>query len=280
MPLKINNPLYQSIRSKDIAAIKRLYATDLPVDTDHPMDMDPLIAAFKTASDDTVRCVIDLLAGGNAGAGQHMNKYITRYIPYLFRGESNWLCLFIKTFGIISFKGHESIFCKTAKPCHYRLLLSENVCFDMQNSLRYTIIYGRHAAFEYLLSLVKYQEQLDYVYLGPNGVQQTLLSLCATTGYYKGLTGLVKAGANVNIVSVNERGEGRNVLMAAVDNQHYHKLKDRDRLMVQRCIYYLASIYDINSHNACGQTALLFANRAGNSDLVKIILELGANGEK
>lgn len=263
-------PLNLAIRAKDIPTIKRLYPNVRS-------GSDPLVLAFKTASNDTVKCIMDLMGMydmNTADARANSDSY-AQYIPYLFRGNTDWLELFIRTFHIISFKGHESVFCRTAKPCHYKTMLSRNVCFDLQASLRYTIIYGRHSAFEYLLPLVKYQEQLNFIYLGPNGVQQTLFGLCAVTGYYRGLVKLVKRGVDVNILSVNERGESRNGLMAAVDNPQYHKLNDRDQLMIQRCVYYLANIYDISSQNSLGQSALTFAERAGNTDLVKIILELG-----
>jgi ankyrin repeat protein len=130
--------------------------------------------------------------------------------------------------------------------------------------------------FDYLLTLVRYGEQLDHIYHGPYGTRQTLLSLCVTNGYYKGLIQLIKAGANMNIVSVNEHGETRNNLMAAVD-QAGRFFKDRKRIMIQRCIHYLARFYDVNDQNSRGQTALMFANRAGNTDLAKILLELGAD---
>lgn len=272
-------PMYYAIRSKNVVAIKLLYEHGAFLTVTNKIsgnDEDLMITAFKTASNETVQCLISLLSTTTVGQC-HIRHNLSLYLPYLFRGDASLLKNFTNSFKIHSLKGQESVFCKTSKKCHYDTMIRYNVCFDLQSALRYTLVYGRYSAFEYLLTLVRYGEQLDYIYRGPHGSQHTLLSICVANGYYKGLIHLVQGGANMNIVSVNEHGETRNNLMAAVDNRQYQYLKDRDQIMVQRCVHYLARFYNIDDQNSRGQTALMFANRVGNTDLVKILLELGAD---
>jgi hypothetical protein len=221
-------------------------------------------------------CLVDLFAKTTEGQ-MHVHRALSQYLPFLFRGDSNMLSNFVRSFKIHTLKGQELIFCKSGKKCHYDTMIQYNVCFDLQSALKYTLVYGRYGMFQYLLTHVRYGEQLDHIYRGPHGSQQTLTSLCVTNGYYNGLIQLVRSGANMNLTSVNERGETRNNLMATVDNVHYKAMKDRDRLMVQKCLHYLVKLYTIDDQNSRGQTALFFANRSGSRDLANILIELGAD---
>lgn len=269
-------PLYYAVRNRNIKAIRMLveHGADITLTnriSDNEEDL--MVTGFKTASIDCIRFLIELYQGEH----EHIHRNLVSYIPFLFRGSAELLEIFIHAFKIQSLKNNESVFCRNGKISHYKTLISCNVCFDLQTALRYTIVYGRYAVFQFLLTLVRYDEQLDHIYRGPHGSQQTLMSLCAINGYYKGLRCLISYGANSNVQSVNERGETRNCLMAAVDNSHYNQLCDRQRIMVQKCVYYLATLYPINQQNSRGQTAIMFAQRAGNTELVEILLELGAN---
>lgn len=285
-PLGINDPdhwgrraIYYAIHLKNVKAIKMLHDHGALLTVTHKIngsDEDLVVTALKTSSHETVLCLIGLLSDTSVGC-RHIGANISVYLPYLFRGDATLLEQFIRLFKIHSLKGHESVLCRTSKRCHYVMMLRYNVCFDLQSSLRYTLVYGRYTAFQHLLTLIRYGEQLDFVYRGPHGSRYTLLSLCAINGYYKGLVQLVRAGANMNIVSVNERGETRNNLMTVVDNGLYNTLKAGQQIMIQRCIHYLVQFYDVNEQNSRGQTALMFARRAGNEELVQILLELGAD---
>jgi len=269
-------PLYYAVRNRNIKAIRMLVEHGAIITISNRIsdnDEDLLVTGFKTASVDCVRFLIELYQDER----DHINRNLGLYIPFLFRGDAKLLEIFIHTFKIQSLKTYESVFCRNGKIIHYKTLISCNVCFDLQIALRYTIVYGRYTVFQFLLTLVRYDEQLDHIYRGPYGSQQTLMSLCACNGYYKGLRCLANYGANINVQSVNERGETRNCLMAAVDNNHYNQLSDRQRIMVQKCVYHLSTLYPINQQNSRGQTALMFAQRAGNTELVEILLELGAD---
>jgi len=267
-------PLYYAVRNRNITAIRMLveHGADITL-TNRISDSeeDLMVTGFKTASMVCIRFLTELY--DRAYIGQN----IATYIPFLFRGGPELLEIFIHAFKLQSLKSYESVFCRNGKIAHYKMLISCNVCFDLQTALKYTIVYGRYAVFQFLLTLVRYDEQLDHIYRGPYGSQQTLMSLCAINGYYKGLRCLVKYGANINVQSVNERGETRNCLMAAVDNNRYQQLCDRQRVMIQKCVYYLSTLYPINQQNSRGQTALMFAQRADNTELVEILLELGAD---
>lgn len=268
------HPLYYAVRYKRpdvIRILKKLGANIYDTNRINGNDEDLLITAFRTASAPTITCVMLLYDS------TYIKTNLANYLPYLFRGDSLCLEKFVKTFKIQSMKGHEFIFCKRAKMCHYHVLKTYNICFDLQLSLKCTLVYARYSAFQYLLTLIRYKEQLDYIYRGPHGCQLTLLSLCCTYGYYNGIKSLIKAGAQYHIMSVNERGETRNNLMALVDNNRYMSLSSRDRIMYQRCLYYLLNFYDINAQNSRGQTALMFAYTAGNIELVQLLLDLGAN---
>lgn len=270
-------PLYYAVRRKDIEAVQTLISNGAdPLLTNHISggDEDLLITAFRTSSVDIINCVMGLLANDSRS---YVHQNIATYIPFIFRDDALVLEQFIRMFEIRSFKGYESILCKAAKKCHYDTMLRYNICFDLQSALKYALVYSRLSVFQYLLTLVRYREQLDHLYRGPHGSRYTLLSLCASIGYYAGIQQLIKMGADITMVSVNERGETRNNLMATVDNPRYNQLNDRGQLMIKKCLHFLAKLYDINSQNSRGQTALMFAHRAGNADLAQILLDLGAD---
>ena len=207
----------------------------------------------------------------------HIKKHIANYLPYLFKGTTNILTTFIDKFAISSLKGYENIFCRTAKNTHYELLMHKIVCFDFQNTLRYTIIYSRYRQFYHLLKHIKYVEQLDYMYRGPMGTQ-TLISMCCTKGYYKGIQKLINMGADYKQYSINERGELRNLIMVISDSCGYSKLGEKEKSEVKKCLHYLSNIIDINDQNSRGQTALMFASRS-NPELVPILQDLGCDFE-
>lgn len=269
--------IFYAIRRKNIKIIKLLYdhGADIFIKNKISGDReDTMVTAFKTAS---LECATYVAGLFSASSCSYISMNINNYLPYLFRGSAALLTVFIKSFKIRSLKGYESVFCRNGKRCHYDVLMKYNVCFDLQEALKYSLVYGRYSIFLNLITLIRYDEQLDHVYRGPHGSQQTLLSLCASNGYYNGLRNLISYGANIHIPSVNERGETRNNLMATVDNRRYNKLNDRSKVVVKKCIHYLTGLYHIDEQNSRGQTALMFAQRAGNQELVDMLLDLGAD---
>ena len=273
-------PLYHAVRYKNLPCIRFLFKMGADVFLLNRVcghEEDLLVTAFRSQDILVIKEIISFYLT-HLSHYQHIRSHMTMYLPYIFRGNTEYLKIFFSEFKIFNLKGHESVFCKTAKKAHYVLLSRMNICFDLQNALKYTVIYRRSICFLYLLSIVRYPERLNHVYRGTtNCVQQTLMSLCGVNGYYKGIQHLIDAGADTHIPSVNERGETRNNLMALVDNPCYNLEKPLRKAAIQKCLRLYATIYGINEQNSRGQSALMFAERAGNYDLVKILLELGAN---
>lgn len=268
------HPLYYAVKYKRPSVIRLLVdngADIYAINRVNSNDEDLVVTAFRTASIPTITYLITLYDS------VYIKQKLTDYLPYIFRGDSRILEVFIKSFKMQSIKGYEYIFCKRAKLCHYRILGKYNICFDLQIALKCTLVYGRYTAFQYLLTLIRYNEQLDYIYRGPYGSQSTLLSLCCTNGYFNGIKSLIDSDAQTNIISVNEQGETRNNLMTLVDNCRYMTLPNRDRIIYVKCLHYLLQFHDINEQNSRGQTALMFAQKAGNTELVQLLLDLGAN---
>jgi hypothetical protein len=274
-----HSPLYHAVRYKSILCMNHLIEMGANIFLLNRVcghEEDLLVTAFRSGDFDTVKAVISLYAGTGT-IEDHIQRHMTTYLPHLFRGNTVYLEAFLQGFQTYSFKGYESIFCKTAKKEHYILLARKNICYDLQNALKYTVIYRRSICFLYLLDLVRYPERLNHVYRPGLHVQQTLFSLCGINGYLKGIQNLIEAGADAGIASVNERGETRNNLMALVDNSCYSLEKPAHRCMIQKCLRLYVTIYDINAQNSRGQSALMFSKRAGNHDLTNILLELGAD---
>ena len=235
---------------------------------------DLLLTALKVKDDMMINLLLDQYKEHPLCA-KHVKKHTANYLPYLFKGNTNILSKFIDKFNLSSLKGYENIFCRTAKKAHYDVLLHKIVCFDFQSALRYTIIYSRYGPFYHLLKHIKYAEQLDYIYRGPMGTQ-TLISMCCTKGYYKGIQKVINMGADYKQYSINERGELRNLIMVTVDSCGYSKLGEKEKMEVKKCLHHLSSIIDINEQNSRGQTALMFAYRS-NPELVPFLRDLGCD---
>ena len=268
------SPLYHAVRYGSAAAVTHII--DMGADIFHLNKIagnkeDLLVTALRTSPE--IVHTVSKHYGLHMNYHQHIKQHMNSYLPHLFRGNSDNLKVFLKGFKLYSLKGYESVFCKTAKKEHYQVLFDNSICFDLQSALRYTLQYHRYSSFILLLSAVRYSEQLDYVYRGPRGSQQTLLSICCSNGYYKGMQRLVDHGANIMVSSVNERNETRNNVMSAVD----HHVTGKQYLSVVKCIKYLARLCPINDQNSRGQTALMFSERAGNTELSKLLIELGAD---
>lgn len=238
---------------------------------------DLLLTSLKAGDNLMIKIISDFYSE-HPQCHRHIKNHIVGYLPYLFKGQTQILSDFIDTFRISSLKGYENIFCRTAKKSHYDTLLQSVVCFDLQNALKFSIIYNRRQQFIHLLKKIKYPEQLDYIYRGPMGTQQTLISLCCTKTYYKGIQKLIDLGADYNQYSVNERGELRNPIMVIADSCGYEKLNNKEVTEIKKCLSYLSQIIDINEQNSRGQTALMFAYRS-NPKLVPILQAFGCNSD-
>ena len=190
------------------------------------------------------------------------------------------LDVFIMHFNIFSLKGHELIMCKYAKKKHYLWLKQHNICFDIQETLKYSIIYGKTKCFcDILTHHIKHIEQVNYIYQTSTSTRSTftLMSLCAIRGYLKCIKELTARGGDCNIVTVNNKGEAMNNVMALVDNQLYNKEPNPNKLMIRICLIYLLKTNPVNWQNSRGQTALMMAYRSGNTDLAEILISNGAD---
>jgi len=78
---------------------------------------------------------------------------------------------------VINIKGHEMNLCQIAKPRDYQKLLQMNVCFDIQQALKLTLMYRKYNSFMYLLSNIKFKEQLNYLYHHRNNSTTTLMAI-------------------------------------------------------------------------------------------------------
>lgn len=267
-------PIYYAVRYNSPKAVCYIHSMGADVFIMNKIagdSEDLLVTAFKTAST-IVQTIIKYYQAQPAHM-IHIKLHMNNYLPYIFRGKTDNLKSFIEGFKIYDFKGYEPILCKTAKKEHYQVLTDQNICFDLQSTLRYTIVYRRYTAFLHLLSLVRYGEQLNYVYRGPQGSQQTLLSLCCSNGYLKGIRLLIEQGANIALPSVNERQESRNNLMSAVDR----RITKQQQAAAIKCIKYLIRYYPINEQNSRGQTVLMFAERMGHTIISTLLVDMGAD---
>lgn len=180
---------------------------------------------------------------------------------------------FIKTApAAIKVKGAESIYCRYATTAHYSVMDKYQVCYDRQDALRYTLIYGKYACFTYLLSGVRYKEQLNFKYVATDKSCYTLLSLCAVNGYLAGVKHLIKDGADIHSLTVSSRGETMNLIMTICNNPHYGPAQIK-------CLSYLLEkgVLDPNQVNTFGQTALMFAYRINSPEMISILLKRGAD---
>jgi ankyrin repeat protein len=200
------------------------------------------------------------------------------YLSYILRGSLESFKHFISVFKIISFKGLEHLFCRYARKDHYQYCLENDICFDLQESLKYVVLYRKYGVFLYLLSRVTYTEQLNYYYQGDSlRKKSTLLSMCASQGYLRGVKTLIKKGADYNQLVVNEKGESLDLLMAFVDNNILSRESEQRQRLLLETLEYLAMVFDINKQNSLGITALMIACRTGCREYVQRLLELGAD---
>lgn len=184
------------------------------------------------------------------------------------------LATWIKKYKLESLKGYEICFVKYATVPYYIYMDSIDLCYDKQMALKYSIIYFKPLVFKYLLSRVRYKEQLDYIYsVGP--VQTiTLLELCALNGYVEGVKHLVTDGANVDLFTVNRRGETMNLIMSLCDNLPRDETPTENKLKI---FTYLLNKINVNNVNTYGQTALMFAYRSNALDYIRLLKEKEAD---
>ncbi len=266
-------PIYYAVRYKSCRAVELLLMKGADIHclntiSGHKVDL--LYTALKTRDITLIRCVL-----------KHWGKTYTdidEYLPLIFDSNIDILSAFIVHFDVKSLKEHESILCKYARIQHYIWLRAHNICFDIQQTLKYTIIYRKTACFSYILTHhVKHVEQVNYIYQTGTRSNFTVLSLCAIHGYLKGLRELQVKGVDYNIITVNNRGETMNNIMALVDNEMYGKESASHKAAIRCCLIYLLTKNPINWQNSRGQTALMMAYRAGNGELAEILINNGAD---
>ena len=268
-------PVYYAVRYNNIAALRYMLelGADPYVESTISGRRDNLVmTALRTGVVETVKVVISIWRSYTD---------ISDLLPLCFSKDNSTelLASVIEGFNIRSLKGAESVLCRRAKIGDFEWLLHHNICFDLQQALRYCLIYGRPHCFMYLLRYIKHQCELDYVYTnaGSRGTH-TLVSLCCLYGHYKGLLKLLKLGASADVITINNHGETMNNLCVAVANEHYRHLRDIYQTGVTLCIKYLISQgVSLNWQNSRGQTALMMAMRAHNGELTNLLLAAGAD---
>ena len=201
------------------------------------------------------------------------------YLPYvLIQGRIIVLHIYIQTFQIQSIKGMECIFCRYAKISHYQYCRTHNVCLDLQDVLKYNLIYQKYDTFLYNCNFVQYVEQWDHMYPTPSSLRTTnLLSLCALQGFSKGLQYLIDRGADYEAHVVGDCGETYDLLMLLAYNPHYNGESTKRKIAILNVIDLLLEYLSVDNQNSLGMTALMLACRAGNSDIISKLLDAGAN---
>lgn len=185
---------------------------------------------------------------------------------------------YIKIFDIISFGGLEGVFCRYARNSHYEYCKKYSICYDLQETLKFTLLYRKYGCFIYNLQYVQYGEQLDHIYKLSATKTTSLLSICAIQGYYKGITSLISHGANPYILTVGDNGETYNALMATANNQRYFEETPYRQQLIIKCICQLCKAgISINFQNSLGITALMMACRIANADIVSHLIMLGSD---
>lgn len=200
-------------------------------------------------------------------------------IPVLKYGDKSIFCCYLEQFSVISLKGFEMTLCSYAKKFHYQLMFEKDICFSLQDALKYTLIYRKYGCFQYLLKKIKFKEQIDHVYLVANlPVQTTLLAMAAIQGYHVGVTKILETGADLNGFVITENRVVMNYLMYICSNLNYQTETNYRKSQIINTIKLLINKgIDINHQGNEGQTALMIAASCGNRDLVKLLLEYGAN---
>ena len=206
---------------------------------------------------------------------------IVDYMSVLSGSTVDIFDLFLLHTSCVSIKGLEYILCKNAKPPHYKYLYSHDICFDVQQALKYTLIYRKFSCFSYLLSTVRHTEQLNYIYNTSLGERKTftLMSLCSIYGYLNGIRRLLYFGADPNLIVINYKGEAMNNLMVLVSNELYNRESHSRQVHIQNTLKYLLKLHYVNWSNSRGQTAIMFAYRAHppTSKIISILKNAGAD---
>jgi len=231
---------------------------------------------FSTALRSKNSKIIDILA-------IHVtNNNCFEYLTTALKTNIEIFKLFLSCFNIVSLKGSEMMLCSYAKIPHYYICYQNNICFDLQEALKYTLIYRKYSSFEFLLKKVKYSEQLNYEYnsnINSYGCRKfTLLSIASIQGYLKGATLLLTRGANIYGNIISSKHENLNYLMYICSNKSYYsetpstqqQIIDTIKLLITKGI-------PVNYQNNIGQTALMISARSNNLDFIKILLEHNAD---
>lgn len=154
---------------------------------------------------------------------------------------------------IISLKDYEHIWCRYAKPIHYKIMIDNNICFSRQMALKYTLIYDRISSFTYLLKTHQHREELNYLYRRPDNSYFNLLHLAVARGHMSAIMLLIKLKADVHLQSLNSKHETVNLIMTLAESKY--------RQNTPRILNLLMKYLDINACNTQGQTALMMVMR-------------------
>lgn len=168
--------------------------------------------------------------------------------------------------------------CQIAKPRDYQKLLQMNVCFDIQQALKLTLMYRKYNSFMYLLSNIKFKEQLNYLYHHRNNSTTTLMAIATIQGYYKGVKRLIKDGANIHNHITISGGDQMNYLMYVCSNHNFAQEMPRKQKQILKTVLLLVDHgININYQSNTGTTALMVAAKTGNIALYYLLIKLGAN---
>lgn len=261
-------PIYYAVRYGFSAGLDYL----VRIGADVHRDPDLLLTAIRTQSVSNVQNIL-----------RYWKSAVDtdEYLPLIFSIVSNEtsvkiLELFCRHFLIISLKGQEGLLCHKVRVCHLQWLLANQVCLDILQAARFCLVYRRLQCFYYLVNRIKHQEQLNHVF-APTVTTYTLFSLCSVYGSLPGIKMLLSKGADHRTITINNRGETVNAVMALVGNESYNRESTAQKLAICRTLTYLLRILDVNWQNSRGQTALMLAERERNGDLIEILMLHGAN---
>lgn len=201
----------------------------------------------------------------------------TDYLGSLLKAPCSFFREFLKKTQIYSFKGDEMTFCSYARVEHYQICHAQNICIDLQQALKYTLIYRKYGCFLYLLKKVKYAEQVDYVY-SSSLEKVTLFAMAAVQGFMKGVAALLAKGANLHGLITDPSQELMTYLMYVCSNSHFNQESIYVQTQILSIVQFLIRQgIDVNYQNNTGLTALMLARKAGNTKIIDLLISKGAD---
>ena len=211
----------------------------------------------------------------------HCTKSAKEYLAAILKkSNSSFFLIYLNNFQIISLKGLEIILCAYARVEHFQILDNRQICYDLLNSLKYTLLYRKYGAFNYLLRRIKYSEQINHIFFQKNKLphQISLLAMAIIQGYLKGVQRLISLGADITGFVVNSNNESFNYIMYLCSNRNYHtETAQRQQSILDTLEYLISQGLSVDYQNNTGLTALMVAAKIMNKDYIEVLLRYGAD---